>query len=136
MLIDAEQVINFHGLKPKHFNLDKEDTGKLEQIVMEWILQSQDLINSYTHRQFTDENVKPAVQNVCLRLTSNMVALAIQRRDSPIIKVNDWTIQSVSSDVFTDDLKADLSPFVIDHSTVSDHIDIFAITGSDDQWLR
>ena len=70
-----------------------------------------------------------AMKNVCLRLTSNMVSLAIQRRDNPIIKVNDWTIQNVSSDIFTDDLKEDLRPFIKDSSNDYSKIDFFAITG-------
>ena len=99
MWISVEDIINFNGLKPKHLNLDNDDT------------------------------VPAAVQNVCLRLTSNMVTLAIQKRDSPVIKVNDWTIQTVSSDIFTEDLKKDLDAFKVDKSNSSDVIDIFAITG-------
>ena len=48
MWISVDDVINFHGLKPKHLNLDKDDTQKLEEIVSDWITQSQDLINMYT----------------------------------------------------------------------------------------
>ena len=61
-----------------------------------------------------------------------MVSLAIQRRDNPIIKVNDWTIQNVRSDIFTDDLKEDLRPFVNDSSNNISSIGILAITGCDD----
>ena len=132
MWISVDDVINFHGLKPKHLNLDKDDDSKLETIVSGWIEQSQDLINMYTNRNYTDETVRPAVQNICLRLTSNMVRLAVQNRDSPIIKVNDWTIQTVPSDIFTDDLKEDLKPFIKDSSTEPDSIGILAITGSDE----
>ena len=132
MWISVDDVINFHGLKPKHLNLDKDDDSKLETIVSGWIEQSQDLINMYTNRKYTDETVRPAVQNICLRLTSNMVRLAVQNRDSPIIKVNDWTIQTVPSDIFTDDLKEDLKPFIKDSSTEPDSIGILAITGSDE----
>ena len=132
MWISVDDVINFHGLKPKHLNLDKDDTQKLEEIVSGWIEQSQDLINMYTNRNYTDTTVRPAVQNICLRLTSNMVKLAIQNRDSPIIKVNDWTITTVPSDIFTDDLKEDLKPFIKDSSTEPDSIGVLAITGSDD----
>ena len=132
MWISVDDVINFHGLKPKHLNLDKDDTQKLEEIVSDWILQSQDLINTYTNRNYTDETVRASVQNICLRLTSNMVKLAIQNRDSPIIKVNDWTITTVPSDIFTDDLKEDLKPFIKDSSTEPDSIGILAITGSDE----
>jgi hypothetical protein len=134
MWISVDDVINFHGLKPKHLNLDKDDDSKLETIVSGWIEQSQDLINMYTNRNYTDETVRPAVQNICLRLTANMVRLAIQNRDSPIIKVNDWTIQTVPSDIFTDDLKEDLKPFIKDSSTEPDSIGVYAITGEDVLW--
>ena len=132
MWISVDDVINFHGLKPKHLNLDKDDTTTLEEIVSGWIEQSQDLINMYTNRNYTDTTVRPAVQNICLRLTSNMVKLAVQNRDSPIIKVNDWAITTVPSDIFTDDLKEDLKPFIKDSSTEPDSIGVLAITGSDD----
>ena len=117
--ISVDNVINFHGLKPQHLNIKKDDTdadNKLEAIITDWIVQAQDLINVYTNRQYTSETARPAVKNVCLRLTSNMVSLAIQKRDSPIIKVNDWTIQNVPSDILTDDLKDDLKPFIKDSS--------------------
>ena len=113
-------------------NLDKDDDSKLETIVSGWIEQSQDLINMYTNRNYTDETVRPAIQNICLRLTGNMVSLAIQKRDNPIIKVNDWTIQNVPSNIFTDDLKDDLKPYIKDSSTEPDSIGVLAITGSDD----
>ena len=132
MWISVDDVINFHGLKPKHLNLDKDDTSKLESIVSGWIEQSQDLINTYTNRNYTDTTVRPSVQNICLRLTANMVNLAIQNRDSPIIKVNDWTVQTVPNDIFTDELKEDLKPFIKDSSTEPDSIGVLAITGGRD----
>ena len=134
MWISVDDIINFHGLKPQHLNFAKDDTGKLEEIVSGWIKQSQDLINVYTNRNYTDDNVRPAVQNVCLRLTSNMVRLAVQNRDSPIIKVNDWTITTVPSDIFTEDVKMDLKPFVKDSSSEPDSIGVLAITGEDRLW--
>lgn len=132
MWISVDKIINFTGVKPKHLNLEKDDDSKLEEIIGDWILQSQDLINMYTNRNYTDDNVRPAIQNICTRLTSNMVTLAIQRRDSPIVKVNDWTINNVPSDIFTDDLKNDLKPYIKDSSNDRDSIGILAITGSDD----
>ena len=133
--ISVDNVINFTGLKPQHLNIKKDDKdadAKLEAILTDWILQSQDLINVYTNRQYTSSTVRPAIQNVCLRLTSNMVSLAIQKRDNPIIKVNDWTIQNAPSDIFTDELKVDLKPFIKDSTNEPDSIGVYAITGSDD----
>ena len=130
MWISVDNVVHFHGLKPQHLNLDKTDTTLMEEIVTDWILQAESLIKTYCHiKSISDDDVSDAMRNVCLRLTSNMVSLAIQRRDNPIIKVNDWTIQNVSSDIFTDDLKADLEPFVNDASTNPNKLGIFAITG-------
>ena len=132
MWISVESVINFQGVKPKQFNLEKSDDVGLEEMLSEWIVQCQSLIETYTHREYTDENVPDAVKNVLLRLVSNMVVLAIQRRDSPIIKVNDWSISTISSDIFTDDLKDDLEPFVkASVSGKSDKVIVFAVTGED-----
>lgn len=128
--ISVDDVIYFHGLKPQHLNLEKTDTTKLEEIITDWISQSESLIKTYCHiKSIEDTDVSDAMKNVCLRLTSNMVSLAIQKRDNPIIKVNDWTIQGLSSEIFTDDLKADLDPFVNDASTDPSKLGIFAITG-------
>jgi hypothetical protein len=130
MWITTTQVIQFTGLKPQHLNLEKSDTTSLNSILTDWITQSQSLIMTYCHiHSISDADVTDAMKNVCLRLTSNMVSLAIQKRDNPIIKVNDWTIQGLSSEIFTDDLKADLDPFVNDASTDPSKLGIFAITG-------
>ena len=129
MWISVDDVVHFHGLKPQHLNLEKTDTTKLEEIITDWILQSESLIKTYCHiKSIEDEDVSDAMKNVCLRLTSNMVSLAIQKRDNPI-KVNDWTIQGLSSDIFTDDLKEDLRPFIVDSSNDPSKLGIFAITG-------
>lgn len=129
--ITTTSVVNFHGLKPKQFNLEKTDDNGLDNIISEWIIQGQSLINTFCHREYTSVTVTPAVQNVLLRLVSNMCTLAIQRRDTPIIKVNDWNIQTVPSDIFTDDLKEDLKPFIKDSSNDYSKIGFFAITGAD-----
>lgn len=130
--ITTTTVINFHGLKPKQFNLSKDDESGLTAMLTEWIDQCQDLINTYTRRQYTSATAPKSVRNILLRLVSNMCTLAIQRRDTPIIKVNDWNIQTVPSDIFTDDLKEDLRPFVKDSSNDYAKIGFFAITGEED----
>ncbi len=130
--ISTDQVIHFHGLKPQHLNLDKTNDETMRSILVDWIRQSQSLILTYCHiKSIAVSDVSDAMKNVCLRLTSNMVSLAIQRRDNPIIKVNEWTIQGLSSDIFTDDLKEDLRPFIKDSSNDYSKIDFFAITGAD-----
>ena len=130
--ITTTNVINFQSLKPQQFGLQKTDTTSLNELLSTWIVQCQDLINTYCHREYTSVTAPLAVQNVLLRLVSNMVTLSIQRRDSPIIKVNDWNVQTLSSDIFSDDLKDDLKPFIKDSSNDYSKIGFFAITGAEE----
>ena len=130
MWIDVDEVKEFTGVKDKHLKLSNEDPNKLDEILEKWISQSMDLIKSYTHNKFENyEEIPDSVKNVCLRLTANMVALAIERRDTPRTIVTDWTVRVSSSNIFTEDLKEDLAPFVIESSNKSDVISFFAITG-------
>lgn len=127
-MINIDELKTFTGIQPKHLNYSNEDVDKFNEILQEWISQSESLIKSYTHNNFHDE-IPAAVKNVCLRLTANMIALAIERRDTPRTKVTEWKIHVSSSDIFTSDLKEDLIPYVKEYSNKSDKIDLFAITG-------
>lgn len=107
----AEAVIKFTGIKPKTFGFEKEDNTSLETMINTWIVQATDMIDRYTHTSQDLENIPPTIVNVCMRLTRNMVVAAIATKNSPLIKPNDWTIRTVPSTVFSDDLKDDLAPF-------------------------
>lgn len=127
MMVSVDKVVEAYSLKPNTFKLAKEDTTKMNEIITDFILQCEDLIKTYCNQPFTE--TPKAIENICMRMVSNMITFTVQRRDTPIIKVNDWTISTVSSDIFTDDLKKDLEPFVIEHSTKSDTVTFTAITG-------
>ena len=134
--IGTEDVIEFTGVKPQTFRFEKGDTSRLETLLEKWILQAEGLIISYCNYDFNDlEEIPPAVVNVCLRLTANMVALAQARKDTPVIQVKEWNVQTVSSNIFSNDLKRDLTPFVHERKSYKgDEIDFFVITGDDDSW--
>ena len=133
MWIDIDDVKQFTGIQPKHLKLSAEDDTKLNEILEKWISQSEDMIKSYTNNKFTDE-VPDTVKNVCLRLTANMISLAIERRDTPRTIVTDWGTRVSSSKIFTEDLKEDLTPFIKEKSSYkSDKVSFYAITG---EWLK
>jgi hypothetical protein len=134
MFCTVDEVINFTGVKTTHLNLSKDDEPKLIELVTNWIRQATSLIKAYCHNDFADyidefKSVPIAVNNVCMRLTANMVSQAIARRDTPITKVNDWNISTVGSRIFTNDLKEDLAPWKIENSNNSVNVNFFAITG-------
>lgn len=129
MWIDVDEVKQFTGIQSKHLKLSSEDDDKLDEILEKWISQSMDLIKSYTNNTFKD-SVPDSVKNVCLRLTANMVALAIERRDTPRTIVTDWGTRVSSSQIFTEDLKEDLTPFIKEKKSYkSDKVSFYAITG-------
>jgi len=130
MWIDVDDVKQFTGIQPKHLKLSSEDDSKLDEILEKWISQSEDMIKSYTNNKFSDE-VPDTVKNVCLRLTANMISLAIERRDTPRTIVTDWGTRVSSSKIFTEDLKEDLTPFIKEKSYKSDKVSFYAITGDD-----
>ena len=134
--IGTEDVIEFTGVKPQTFRFEKGATSSLETLLEKWILPAAALIISYCNYDFNDlEEIPPAVVNVCLRLTANMVALAQARKDTPVIQVKEWNVQTVSSNIFSNDLKRDLTPFVHERKSYKgDEIDFFVITGDDDSW--
>ena len=131
--IPVQDLIDFTGIKPQHLKLQKDDTDGLKTILDKWILQCQGLIKSYCHIKTIDPSeVNDALKNVDLRLSSNMVALSIARRDTPITQPNDWTVEILSSDIFTDDLKDDLEPYVVTAVTgKSDTVYVFTVKGDD-----
>jgi len=88
----------------------KDKPEEYQELMNEWIKQSESLINSYCRKTWKDE-IPDAVKNVCLRLISNMIEFYNIRKDTPIINPEDFTIKNSSSEIFTQDLKNDLKPF-------------------------
>lgn len=116
-----QDVINMSGVNAKKLGY-KDQESQFQALISEWISQAESFINSYCKRNWNnyyddDDNlvevtVPLVVKNVCIRLTSNIIAFNFKRRDDPIRKVNDYSVKVFESDVFTDDLKQDLKPFV------------------------
>ena len=140
--IGTEDVIEFTGVKPQTFRFEKGDTSSLETLLEKWILQAEGLIISYCNYDFNDlEEIPPAVVSEYLsscnaRLIESVEnGLAQARKDTPVIQVKEWNVQTVSSNIFSNDLKRDLTPFVHERKSYKgDEIDFFVITGDDDSW--
>ena len=118
----VDDVKNVSGVKPERLgNQFKDNETAFNALINEWIAQAEGLINSYCKRNWypvvengttTVITVPLAVKNVCIRLVANIIALRYARKENPIKKVNDFSMTIFSSEVFTDDLKEDLKPFI------------------------
>ena len=116
----VDDIVKSTGVNKKKLGF-KDSEIEFQNLLSDWIHQSESMINSYCKRNWynyldddgkvVEVKVPGAVKNVCIRLVSNQIAFYFKRRDDPIRKVNEYQVKVFESDVFTDDLKADLKPF-------------------------
>lgn len=127
---EASDVILVTGITPKTFRLQNDK--ELTDIVTDWVEQATALIDSYTKTTQDIGNVPLAMKNICIRVTANMVTFAESRKNSPLLKVNDWTIKTVPTEILTDDLRQDLKPFTKEElRDDKSRIQFLAVTGED-----
>lgn len=125
---EPSDVIIVTGITIKTFRLDTEEA--LTNLVREWIGQASALIDSYTKTTQDTDNLPLAIKNICIRVTANIVTFAESRKNSPLVKVNDWTVKTVPTEILTDDIREDLKPFT--KESIRDDkskIDILTISG-------
>lgn len=109
----AQEVIEYTGVSP--FDVGVDDSEELTSLIESWLLEIKDIIDADRRRDFLQEadgdpaSVRKLVHNVAKRMAANMVALAILRRETPIIKMDDFTVQLVQDQVMTKDIRRDLN---------------------------
>jgi hypothetical protein len=57
-------------------------------------------------------SVATAVKHVCIQICTNSLQEILQRKISPVIRVDDWSLKLVIPDVFTKELQVMLTPFI------------------------
>lgn len=114
MYSTAAEVIAFSGITKEDFRLDTDD--ELVTLLETYLVQCSDFIDK--DRKQTFDPVPEGIDNIAMRMCSNMVGQMVLRRDSPIVKVDDFNTQLASSEVFTKDLKADLKLYPIPYTAV------------------
>ncbi len=117
-----QEVIRYTGVRPADFEITAPVDGKtpeelLEEVIEGWLEQAKNFIDADRNRNFTAEGEVPAgIHNIALRLVANMVAQAQIRRQTPIVRHDDFTVQMVEDTIFTSSIKFDLARFPYKHS--------------------
>jgi len=123
-----EKVIEYTGVRPQDFGLEDELDGneevvktaeeKLESIIEGWLEQVKDLIDHDRNRDYHEEveegkreKVPPGIEFIALRMAANMVAQANLRRQTPIVRHDDFSVDMVGDKVFTKAIQRDLARF-------------------------
>lgn len=106
----AEDVISYTGVKPKDLGFEEADTAGLDALLVTWLEQIKSLIDADRNRDYTVEGTVPkGITNIALRMAANQVGNAMIMRDSPIIRVDEFTLRQVDKDkVLTEAIEKDL----------------------------
>lgn len=110
-----EDVKDISRVTHAKLGLDKAtENEKLDQILTKWILEASALINDYTKNPLTTDELEAEgtkyylYKNVSSRIVANMCALASAYKSHSVVKVNDWTIRTVPSEIFPTAMKEEL----------------------------
>lgn len=129
-------VKNISRVTHKKLGLDKEkDKDKLDEILDEWILQATALITDYTKNPLTSDDVENTTtkyyvyKNLASRIVANMCALSAAYKSHSVVKVNDWTIKTVPSNIFPEDMKAELDNYKEEQDLSGTSVYILTATG-------
>ena len=111
----AQDVIDFTGIRPTDLNLVDITNGdtaaeQLIAIVEGWLVEIKDLIDMDRNRDYASETEIPAgIHAIAKRMAANMVAQAVIRRDTPIIRIGDYAVKMVDDTILTKSIREDLS---------------------------
>lgn len=123
-------VVDLTGVKAKHY-YPKDDNAenKFNTLIRGWITSASAIVDKYTNDTFNSpvpENVRLAT---CL-ITSNIIAFGQSRKETPLIKNDDWNVTVSNVNLLDDNIKALLAPFKKEAASYkSDSVDFFVISG-------
>ena len=113
-----EDVKDISRVTHKKLGLDKStEFEKLDEILNKWILEASALINDYTNNPLTSKELEAEgtkyylYRNVSSRIVANMCALAAAYKSHSVVKINDWTIRTVPSEIFPQAMKDELGNY-------------------------
>lgn len=132
-----EDVKDISRVTHKKLGLDKtKEPEKLDEILSKWILEASALINDYTNSPLTTEELEAEgtkyylYKNVSSRIVANMCALASAYKSHSVVKINDWTLRTVPSEVFPVNMKKELDNYKNVNSGSSRGFGILTVKGS------
>lgn len=102
----ASQVVELTGVRAADLGVSEED---LTTALNRWLGQIRVLIDLDRGRTFAPSDpAYPLVEQVAVRMAANMVGHAQLRRETRVIRVDDWTVRVVPDVVMSSDVKSDL----------------------------
>lgn len=87
------------------------NASELDAVLDSWIEEIEDVIDEYCSRTWIGGTVPKGITRAATMMTSQVVALARQRRSQAVIKVGDFEVKLVEPEILTDEVKEILDLF-------------------------
>lgn len=120
---DLEELKTVTGIRPEDLYFKDEEGGKtaeekLDELLESWLVQIKDMIDQDRKRDYLKEyengereQIPPGIHFIALRIAANMIAQAMVRRDTPVLKVGEYAVKMAEENIFTNAIKKDLAKF-------------------------
>lgn len=127
----VEDVTEISGINKNYFfrNSDNAET-QFNNLITKWIQLASGTINTYCNRTFSQSDVPEAIRLATVLMVCNLIGFVQSRKETPIIKKDDWTVDFLDVKLFSDDIKEMLEPYEKSRRATS-NIQIYTITGDD-----
>ena len=100
------EIKAYTGIEPKDLGLADEDQEGLDAIIKKALIEIKDIIDTYCGRDFSGQDKVPGgIHKIAKEMVSDGISLAMMRRESPIVRVDDFTIKQVQSEILTRQVK-------------------------------
>lgn len=127
---DVNEVISEAKIKPSQFGLDNDE--ELINRVTKWAEEAQSWINEFCDTEFEDYPHADCPRLVTLaseEIIHNIISNRRMRQDGQYIRSNDWTLRTVPTAIFTDEIKAMLQGYIDTDQYDNAEVNFFVVTG-------
>lgn len=133
-----DDVISITRTNPEKMGIQSNEAEtEFETILNRWIQYATALIDDYTRSPLTDTDIteettrKLIYEDVCARIVANRIALSEAYKNYAVLTVDDWQLNKIPSNVFSDDLKSLLDKYKREEEGTATNINITVVTGAD-----
>ena len=110
-------IIHWTGIQPGDLGYEDVEGGKtadaqLEEFIEDRLVEIKSIIDQHRNRDYLAEgDVPPGITNIAMRICSNLLAHAVLRRTTPIVRVEDYAVDLVEEKFMTKSIRDDLNQF-------------------------
>lgn len=109
-----EQVRAYTGIRPEDLGLSDITGGdtadqQLAAILVTWLGQATDIMDYIIGGSYLDDQTVPAgLHNIAVRIVANMIAQAVLRRETPVIRIGEYAVRMTDDTIITPSIRRDL----------------------------